>query len=215
MGLVGKLVLLWLLGMNFFSWYYIILNLFLFKNLKEALNRWNQNLEKLKDLSTLIREVKKGEGDLISQNLRLFLAKFAEIYNFYREKEEGGPKELEERELEEQVYLIRERCGGQIGKGLGYLATTANTAPFIGLFGTVWGIMRAFHEIGLKGSASLATVAPGIAEALINTAMGLGVAIPASMAYNYFMLKRENSAKELEILYRKVLLIAKREFLNL
>jgi biopolymer transport protein TolQ len=67
-----------------------------------------------------------------------------------------------------------------------FLATAGNTAPFIGLFGTVWGIMDTFHGIGLSGSASLAIVAPGISEALIATAAGLAVAIPSVIAYNYF-----------------------------
>ncbi len=67
-----------------------------------------------------------------------------------------------------------------------FLATAGNTAPFIGLFGTVWGIMNTFHGIGLSGSASLAVVAPGISEALIATAAGLAVAIPSVIAYNYF-----------------------------
>ncbi|MCK4425229.1 MAG: protein TolQ [Deltaproteobacteria bacterium] len=70
---------------------------------------------------------------------------------------------------------------------LPFLATTGNAAPFIGLFGTVWGIMSSFHSIGLKGSASLATVAPGISEALIATAAGLAAAIPAVIAFNGFM----------------------------
>jgi len=70
-----------------------------------------------------------------------------------------------------------------------FLATTGNTAPFIGLFGTVWGIMSSFHGIGQRGSASLAVVAPGISEALIATAAGLAVAIPAVIAFNYFMQK--------------------------
>jgi biopolymer transport protein TolQ len=72
---------------------------------------------------------------------------------------------------------------------LSFLATTGNSAPFIGLFGTVWGIMNSFHGIGLKGSASLAVVAPGISEALIATAVGLAAAIPAVIAYNYFLSK--------------------------
>ncbi len=70
--------------------------------------------------------------------------------------------------------------------GISWLATIGNASPFIGLFGTVWGIMRSFHEIGLRGSATLATVAPGISEALIATAVGLGAAIPAVIAYNWF-----------------------------
>ncbi|MGD9010227.1 MAG: MotA/TolQ/ExbB proton channel family protein, partial [Desulfobacteraceae bacterium] len=70
-----------------------------------------------------------------------------------------------------------------------FLATTGNTTPFIGLFGTVWGIMNSFTGIGQRGSASLAVVAPGISEALIATAAGLAVAIPAVIAFNHFMQK--------------------------
>ena len=73
-----------------------------------------------------------------------------------------------------------------LNRALPFLATTGNTAPFIGLFGTVWGIMNAFRGIGLRGSATLAVVAPGISEALIATAAGLAAAIPAVVAYNYF-----------------------------
>jgi biopolymer transport protein TolQ len=73
-----------------------------------------------------------------------------------------------------------------LGKALPFLATTGNTTPFIGLFGTVWGIMNAFRGIGLRGSANLAVVAPGISEALIATAAGLAAAIPAVVAFNYF-----------------------------
>ncbi len=75
----------------------------------------------------------------------------------------------------------------QLTRHLSFLATCGNTSPFIGLFGTVWGIMTSFHSIGLTGAASLATVAPGIAEALIATAAGLAAAIPAVVAYNYFL----------------------------
>ncbi|MBI4799846.1 MAG: MotA/TolQ/ExbB proton channel family protein [Desulfarculus sp.] len=74
----------------------------------------------------------------------------------------------------------------RLARTVTFLATCANTAPFIGLFGTVWGIMDAFRAIGAAGSANLATVAPGIAEALITTATGLFAAIPAAVFYNYF-----------------------------
>jgi len=79
--------------------------------------------------------------------------------------------------------------GNALERALSFLATTGNTAPFIGLFGTVWGIMQSFRGIGLKGSASLAVVAPGISEALIATAAGLAAAIPAVVAFNYFSRK--------------------------
>ena len=71
-------------------------------------------------------------------------------------------------------------------KSLGFLATTAGATPFIGLFGTVWGIMNAFRGIGVSGTASLAAYAPGIAEALVATAAGLAAAIPALIGYNHF-----------------------------
>ncbi len=73
----------------------------------------------------------------------------------------------------------------RLERKLSFLATTANTAPFIGLFGTVWGIMDSFREIGVRGTTSLAVVAPGISEALITTALGLATAIPAVLGYNY------------------------------
>jgi biopolymer transport protein TolQ len=74
----------------------------------------------------------------------------------------------------------------RLSRSISFLATTGNTAPFIGLFGTVWGIMGSFQEIGLKGQATLATVAPGISEALVATAAGLAAAIPAVIAFNHF-----------------------------
>lgn len=75
----------------------------------------------------------------------------------------------------------------RLSGSLAFLATCANAAPFIGLFGTVWGIMNSFHSIGMAKSAALATVAPGISEALVATAIGLAVAIPATIAYNFFL----------------------------
>jgi len=75
----------------------------------------------------------------------------------------------------------------KLSKSLPFLATCANATPFIGLFGTVWGIMNSFHSIGLMQSAALAAVAPGISEALVATAIGLAVAIPAVLAYNFFL----------------------------
>ncbi|MDH5527076.1 MAG: MotA/TolQ/ExbB proton channel family protein [Nitrospirota bacterium] len=81
---------------------------------------------------------------------------------------------------------------------LGLLATTANVAPFIGLLGTVWGIIMAFREIAAQGSASIAAVAPGVAEALVATAAGLFAAIPAVVAYNYFINNVRGRASQME-----------------
>jgi biopolymer transport protein TolQ len=86
----------------------------------------------------------------------------------------------------------------KLEKYLNFLATTGSTTPFIGLFGTVWGIMNSFKGIGSAGSASLAIVAPGIAEALIATAAGLAAAIPAVIAYNYYLSEARKMVIEME-----------------
>jgi biopolymer transport protein TolQ len=92
------------------------------------------------------------------------------------------------------------------------LGTTASAAPFIGLFGTVWGIMNSFRSIGAKGAANLATVAPGIAEALVATAIGLMAAIPAVMAYNYFSRRIRVISSEMETFSSDFLNIVRRRF---
>ena len=86
----------------------------------------------------------------------------------------------------------------RLERKLSFLATTANTAPFIGLFGTVWGIVDSFREIGLRGTTSLAVVAPGISEALITTALGLATAIPAVIFYNYHTNRLRSIASKME-----------------
>jgi biopolymer transport protein TolQ len=95
-----------------------------------------------------------------------------------------------------------------------FLATTGNTAPFIGLFGTVWGIMNSFHGIGLRGSATLAVVAPGISEALIATAAGLAAAIPSVIAFNYFMQKINIIETELQGFSADFLNIIERDIMS-
>ncbi|MFO0575530.1 MAG: MotA/TolQ/ExbB proton channel family protein [Polyangia bacterium] len=95
-----------------------------------------------------------------------------------------------------------------------FLATVGSAAPFIGLFGTVWGIMDAFRNIGNKGSANLVTVAPGIAEALIATAIGLVAAIPAVMAYNYFARRLKVLVGEMDTFSNDFLNLVKRSYLR-
>ncbi|MBN1272597.1 MAG: protein TolQ [Candidatus Aminicenantes bacterium] len=98
----------------------------------------------------------------------------------------------------------------RLEKMMGFLATTGSVTPFIGLFGTVWGIMDAFHKIGIARSASLAEVSPGIAEALIATAAGLFAAIPAVIAYNYFLNRIKEQISDIEDFSLEFLNIAER-----
>lgn len=102
----------------------------------------------------------------------------------------------------------------RLEKALTFLATTGSTTPFIGLFGTVWGIMDSFRGIGVTGSASLAVVAPGISEALVATAAGLAAAIPAVVAYNYYLNRVRVLATEMDNFSQEFLNIVDRNFFN-
>jgi biopolymer transport protein TolQ len=95
-----------------------------------------------------------------------------------------------------------------------WLATTASAAPFVGLFGTVWGIMNSFQNIGATGAASLAVVAPGISEALIATAIGLGAAIPAAIGYNFLVVRIRKIALNSESFSQEFLNMVQRSLLS-
>jgi biopolymer transport protein TolQ len=120
----------------------------------------------------------------------IFLAAYSEMHRMARFAGKAKATELEAAHVDALARHIRwsgSEEGLRLERGLNFLATTGSAAPFIGLFGTVVGIINAFQSIGMTGSASLAVVAPGIAEALIATAIGLFAAIPATIFYNYFL----------------------------
>ena len=122
----------------------------------------------------------------------------------------AGVRERIAAALDSAVGMEVDRLGG----GLNILATIGSVAPFVGLFGTVWGIMRSFSSIAAAQNSSLAVVAPGIAEALFATAIGLVAAIPAVMAYNYFQRRIRVLRSEMETFEQDYLNIIKRHFLR-
>ncbi len=120
----------------------------------------------------------------------IFVGAYSEMNRMARYRGKSGPASLEESALNllaRNLSWAGSREGLRLERGLSFLATTGSAAPFIGLLGTVIGIINAFQGIARAGSASLAVVAPGIAEALIATAVGLFAAIPATIFYNYFV----------------------------
>jgi len=135
-----------------------------------------------------------GEGDIA----RLAQAGFAELQAMNTERQDlqhqGAPQEVLERMLRQQLQNIQRYHE----RGLAELATIGSTAPFVGLFGTVWGIMHALQDIGRSGTASLDVVAGPIGEALIATAIGIATAVPAVLAYNYFLRGLRVRVTELE-----------------
>ena len=136
----------------------------------------------------------RSKGDLA----QLSQVGFAEVNNLHNPQHDlqhqGQPREVLESMLRRQVQNIQRYHE----RGLAELATIGSTAPFIGLFGTVWGIMHALQDIGKSGSASLDIVAGPIGEALIATAIGIATALPAVLAYNFFLRRLRVHLTDLE-----------------
>lgn len=116
-------------------------------------------------------------------------------------------RELPYEQLDELMAATREEERVKLERYLGVLGTLGNSSPFIGLFGTVVGIIKAFHDLAASGSGGPTVVAAGIAEALVATAAGLAVAIPCVMVFNYFMRKVKNIAVEMEAVSKRFLII--------
>jgi biopolymer transport protein TolQ len=161
-----------------------------------------------------------ASGDLKDSPVaQVFRAGYQELQRFMKTKR-GNPGDDEEPELggiaNVQRALSRARVQEvtRLERGLTFLATTASTAPFIGLFGTVWGIMTAFRGLSTTTSSSIQAVAPGIAEALVATAVGLAAAIPAVVMYNRFARQVRVLTVEMDTFTAEFLNIAERHFLK-
>lgn len=180
---VGQAVLLILLLMSVLSWAMIFQK---WIAIRLAMKKTVLGSERFHDARELRNAVHSIGRDMVSP---LYVVAHEGVTEFNRSKEAGTSEEVivenVRRALRQGVSTEMTR----LSSSLSFLATAANTAPFIGLFGTIWGIMHTFHSIGAMKSASLATVAPGISEALIATAFGLAVAIPATVGYNIFVGK--------------------------
>lgn len=180
--LVVKAVMLLLAIASIASWVVIIEKRRLMKQAVNGATEFEESFWSGGDLATLYREVSSEEST--HGMAGIFEAGFRE---FSRLRQEGGltPQQIVEGARRSmQVSALREM--DRLESNLSFLATVSNTSPYVGLFGTVFGIMHSFHSLGSVQSATIAMVAPGISEALIATAMGLFAAIPAGIAYNRY-----------------------------
>src|SRR5579871_381042 len=180
---VVKLVLVGLFLASIWSWTVIIDKLFRFA----ALNRQADQFEREVDSGRSLEEVAAQAGENPRHALpRMLLAALSD----WREGRGKAPNEtataLLLQRIDRALDSIIAREGARVEEGLGTLAIVATASPFVGLFGTVWGIMHAFQSIAVQKNTNLAVVATAIAEALLATAIGLAAAIPAYIAYNKF-----------------------------
>lgn len=184
---IVKSVMIGLLFASFWSWSIIFQKAMSFKAAKLKANRFERDFWSAQELDSFYDHVRKKK--INHPMAQIFIAAMEEWYRS-RHPKKGKETMAQQLGLRERMFQVmqvsRNRELDKISKGIGVLASVGSAAPFIGLFGTVWGIMNSFQSIALSKNTSLAIVAPGIAEALFATAIGLFAAIPAVIAYNKF-----------------------------
>lgn len=176
-----KMVMLILLGMSIVSWAMIIKRSKILSQAERSADSFEDKFWSGTDLSAIYQDVKKRK-DEISGTEEIFYSGFTEFARLRKTNATSPDFIMEGTGRAMRVAVAREV--DELETSLPFLATVGSISPYIGLFGTVWGIMHSFIALGEVKQATLAMVAPGIAEALIATAMGLFAAIPAVMAYN-------------------------------
>ncbi|BCD86197.1 protein TolQ [Pseudomonas solani] len=185
--LLVKGVMAILLFASLFSWYLIVQRGALLARVERQAKAFQARFRGTAELGQLQR--KDGEPDEDAALERIFLAGYQEFAQLRREP--GIAPEMVVDGVERSLYVAIAEQEERLEKGLTFLATVGSVSPYIGLFGTVWGIMNSFIGLSQVQQATLSTVAPGIAEALIATAIGLFAAIPAVIAYNRFSARAQ------------------------
>ncbi len=217
-GLVVQFVMICLLVFSVVSWSIIILKQMMFRRARRDTEDFLDHFWESKNLNEAFDAADEFDS---SPEAAVFTSGLQEMRKIGRARGKKYPGEATlEMQLAGLDNLKRTMRKSQsqelahLGKWLPFLATTGSATPFIGLFGTVWGIMTSFHDIGMRGSASLSVVAPGISEALIATAAGLAVAIPAVIFYNYYSNKLANVEDEMDNFSTDFLNLIERDILT-
>ena len=218
-GPMVQFVLLALLIFSIVSWAIILMKYRVISRTEKENNQFLDAYMNSSKLSDVLPESKRYPNSTIAE---VFRAGYLELGKISRTSK-GTPGDLldapgiEMRGLDNVERALHRACGTETSKLeslLGFLATTGSACPFIGLFGTVWGIMNAFRGIGARGSATLAVVAPGISEALIATAFGLAAAIPAVVFYNYYLNRIRSISLEMDNFASEFLNIVERHYMQ-
>ncbi len=176
-----QLVMGLLLLVSLMSWWYIFLKLFAIRAEARLTEQFEEEFWRNQDLESLYRQQSHGEQGSLA---RIFAAGFAEFVKLKKQKGMDSSAVMDGTRRAMRATYQREM--DRLESHLAFLASVGSVSPYVGLFGTVWGIMNAFRGLANVGQATLAHVAPGIAEALVATAMGLFAAIPAVIAYNRY-----------------------------
>ena len=186
--IVVQLVMAILVMASLVSWVLIFQRAFLLSSVKRLATNFENEFWSGQDLRAIFLEIENSETEIIGIE-HLFQAGFKE---FTRSKQQyGNQAERIMQNVQRAMRVALAREEERLEGALAFLATVGSTSPYIGLFGTVWGIMNSFRGLAMSNQASLSVVAPGISEALIATAIGLFAAIPAVIAYNRYSAQVE------------------------
>jgi biopolymer transport protein TolQ len=178
-------VMLLLVGASVASWIVIFQRLLVIRAGRGELDAFEDTFWSGADLREIYREITERENGAVAPGAeRIFVAGFREFTRLSSGRSADHEMVMQGVSRAMRVAMMREE--ERLGRHLPFLATVGSTSPYVGLFGTVWGIMNSFRQLATVTQASLATVAPGISEALIATAIGLFAAIPAVIGYNRF-----------------------------
>ncbi|XVN43143.1 MAG: protein TolQ [Candidatus Rickettsia vulgarisii] len=180
--IISKLVMLLLVIASIWAWTIIIDKLINLSQIKKKIANFEDTFWSGAVLDQLYETVKRSINNPLAS---VFIAAMNECKRQHSKNLNDTLKISHKDRVMQSMHLIRNREIERLEQNLGFLATTASSTPFIGLFGTVWGIMHSFQSIAASKNTSLAVVAPGIAEALLATAIGLFAAVPAVIFYNY------------------------------
>ena len=194
---IVKSVIVMLIGCSIYSWAIIIEKFKLFKKINAASEEFEEKFWKSKSAETFYNNLPTN----LENPMALLFKDSMQILLKVKSK-----SNLSER-MSSMIEANIDKQMIKLDRGFSFLATVGSTAPFIGLFGTVWGIMNSFQSIAISRNTSLAIVAPGIAEALFATALGLLAAIPAVVAYNKFNTDSKKYSQKLENFSKRFLTI--------
>ncbi len=184
-----------LLGASFMSWWFIFVKWFALKRARRVADRFEREFWAGGDINAMYQRV-SAERDSAGEMERIFEAGFREFMKLRRQAGQSVNVVIDGTRRAMRATYQRELDG--LESHLSFLATVGSVSPYVGLFGTVWGIMIAFMGLSSVAQATLAQVAPGIAEALIATAMGLFAAIPAVIGYNRYTHDIDRLANRME-----------------
>jgi len=222
-GAMVQFVLLLLLVFSVVSWAIILMKYKVLKRVKKDNDGFLDAYMKGSKLSEIFPETKKYPDSTIAEVFRSGYTELIKVTKVIRESlmgreaDAGDASSVEMNNIdniERALNRARDSETTKLENALGFLATTGSASPFIGLFGTVWGIMDTFKGIGARGSATLAVVAPGISEALIATAAGLAAAIPAVIFYNYYINRVKAMSLEMDNFSSELLNIIERYYVR-